>query len=185
MRYLCALLLLFLFMCHLISFENTLYLSFPAPTVPTVAAAMKKARDIVQYFNKLTQATKKLKDQQHKSSLPKYIGQPKNILQDVKTRWWSTYRMLKRLQFLQEAISHYLVDYPEEADTVIITAQVWKIYYQIEITLKTMGFWQRVLEGEKYVTGSLVPLYTIRQSFLQVIASQATKHVVKELTRSY
>ncbi len=66
-----------------------------------------------------------------------------------------------------------------------ITAQEWKICYQIEITLKTMGFWQRVLEGEKYVTGSLVPLaiYTIRQSFLQAIASQATKQVVKELTR--
>ncbi len=66
-----------------------------------------------------------------------------------------------------------------------ITAQEWKIYYQIEITLKTMGFWQRVLEREKYVTGSLVPLaiYTIRQSFLQVIASEATKQAVKELTR--
>jgi hypothetical protein len=32
-----------------------------------------------------------------------------------------------------------------------ITAQEWKIYYQIEVALKTMGFWQRVLEGEKYV----------------------------------
>ncbi len=56
----------------LISFGNTLYLSFAAPAVPTVAVAMKKVRDIVQYFNKSTQATKKLKDQQHKSSLAKY-----------------------------------------------------------------------------------------------------------------
>jgi len=57
---------------------------------------MKKARDIIEYFNKLTQATKKLKDQQCKSSLFKYSGQSKNILQDVKTRWWSTYCMQKR-----------------------------------------------------------------------------------------
>ncbi len=93
--------------------------------------------------------------------------------------------MLKRLRFLREAISHYFINYPEEVDTVTITAQEWKICYQIEITLKTMGFWQRVLEGKKYVTGSLVPLaiYTIQQSFLQVIASQATEQVVKELTR--
>ncbi len=146
---------------------------------------MKKARDIIQYFIKSTQATNKLKDQQQESLLPKYSSQPKNILQGVKTRWWSTYCMLKRLQFLRQAISHYFVNYPKEANTVTITAQEWTIYYQIEITLKTMGFWQRVLEGEKYVTGSLIPLaiYTIRQSFLQVIASQATKHVVKELTR--
>jgi hypothetical protein len=48
-----------------------------------------------------------------------------------------------------------------------------------------MGFWQRVLEGEKYVTSSSVPvaIYTVRQSFLHVIASQATKQVVKLLTR--
>jgi hypothetical protein len=109
--------------------------------VPTVAAAMKKARDIIQYFNKSTQATKKLKDMQHESSLPKYSGQPKNILQDVVTRWWSTYCMLKRLQVLREAISHYFVNNPNEADTMTITAQEWKIYYQIEVALKTMGFW--------------------------------------------
>ena len=137
MRYLGALLRLFCLSCTLISLGNTLYLSFAAPTVPTVAAAMKKACGIVQYFNKLTQATKKLEDQQHGSSLPKYSGQPKNILQDIKTRWWSTYCMLKRLRFLREAISHYFVDYPKEADTVTFTAQEWKICYQIEITLKT------------------------------------------------
>ena len=59
-----------------------------APNVPVVAKAMKNARAIVQYFNKSTQATNKLKDQQQESSLAKYIGKPKNILQDVKTRWW-------------------------------------------------------------------------------------------------
>ena len=84
---------------------------------------MKKAWEIVQYFNKSTQATKKLKNQQHESLLTKYSGQPKNILQDVKTRWWSTYCMLKRLRFLREAISHYFVDYPKEANAVAITTQ--------------------------------------------------------------
>jgi hypothetical protein len=48
-----------------------------------------------------------------------------------------------------------------------------------------MGFWQCVLEGKKYVTGSLVPvaIYTIRQSVLQVIASEATEDIVRVLTR--
>lgn len=157
-----------------------------APKVPTVTTAMKKARDIVQYFNKSTQATKKLKDQQQKSSLSKYSGRPKNILQDVKTRWWSTFRMLKRLRFLREAICHYIVDNPEETEALTITTQEWKICYQVEVTLTTMGFWQCVLEGEKYVTGSLVPLAiysSIRQSFLQVIGSGAAEEAVKKLTR--
>jgi hypothetical protein len=49
-----------------------------------------------------------------------------------------------------------------------------------------MAFWQRVFEGEKYVTGSLIPvaIYTICQSFLQFIASQAADPVVKQLTRN-
>ncbi len=49
----------------------------------------------------------------------------------------------------------------------------------------TMAFWQRILEGEKYVTGSLLPvaIYTICQSFLQVITSDGSDPVVKKLTR--
>jgi hypothetical protein len=48
-----------------------------------------------------------------------------------------------------------------------------------------MAFWQRILEGEKYITGSLVPvaIYTICQSFLQVIASVGSDPVVKKLMR--
>jgi hypothetical protein len=148
--------------------------------------AMKKAREMVQYFNKSTQATKKLKDQQQESSMAKYSGQPKNILQDVKTpRWWSTYRMLKRLRYLREAISHYVVDNQQDSDLVNLTPEEWRVCNQVEVTLQTMAFWQRILEGEKYVTGSLVPLaiFTIRQSFLQVIASAGSDQFVKRLTR--
>ncbi len=48
-----------------------------------------------------------------------------------------------------------------------------------------MAFWQQIHEGEKYVTGSLVPLaiYTNCQLFLQVIASVGSDSVVKTLTR--
>ena len=73
----------FLLLFHLVSIWIAVICV--ASNVPTVTAAMKKARKMVQYFNKSTQATKKLKDQQHESSLTNYSGQPKNILQDVKT----------------------------------------------------------------------------------------------------
>ena len=117
--------------------------------------------------------------------MAKYSGQPKNILQDVKTRWWSTYRMLKRLRYLREAISHYVVDNQQDSDLVNLTPEEWRVCNQVEVTLQTMAFWQRILEGEKYVTGSLVPLaiFTIRQSFLQVIASAGSDQFVKRLTR--
>jgi hypothetical protein len=93
--------------------------------------------------------------------------------------------MLKRLRFLREAISHYVVDDHQDSDLINLTPGEWRVCLQVEITLKTMAFWQRILEGEKYVTGSLVPLsiYTICWSFLQVIASVASDPVVKRLTR--
>ena len=150
-----------------------------------VARAIKTARAIAQYFNKSTQAAKKNPDQQRESSLAKYSGQPKSILQDVKTRRRSTYRMLKRLRFLQEAISHYVVDNRHDSDLENLTAEERRLCHQVEITLQTMAFWQWTLEGEKYVTGSFVPvaIYTIRQSFLQVIASVGSDPMVKKLMK--
>jgi hypothetical protein len=74
-----------------------------------------------------------------------------------------------------------VVDNPCDSDLVNLTHEEWRLCHQVEITLQTMAFWQQILEGEKYVTGSLIPLaiYTIRQSFLQVITSFGSDPVVK------
>ena len=152
--------------------------------MPGVAIAMKKARDIATLFNKSTQATTKLKTVQMDSSLPEHNGIPKRVLQDVVTRWWSTFRMLKRLRFLKKALSIYDIEHDDDKFENL-TPEEWKTCEQIEITLSTMATWQRVLEGENYVTGSLVPLaiFTIRKSFLQVIASDETVPNVRKLTK--
>jgi hypothetical protein len=78
-----------------------------------------------------------------------------------------------------------VVGNPHDLDLVNLTREEWRLCHQIEITLQIMAFWQRILEGEKYVTGSLIPLaiYTIHQPFLQVIASVGSDPVVKKLTR--
>jgi hypothetical protein len=78
-----------------------------------------------------------------------------------------------------------VVDNSHDTDLENLTLQEWKLYHQVEITLQIMAFWQRILEGEKYVTGSLVPvaIYTICQSFMQVITSDGSDPVVKKLTR--
>jgi hypothetical protein len=74
------------------------------------------------------------------------------------------YRMLRRLRFLREAISHYVVDSPQESDLMNLTPEEWRVCHQVEVTLQTMAFWHRILEGEKYVTGSLIreAIFTIR-----------------------
>ena len=72
-----------------------------------------------------------------------------------------------------------MVDNPHDSDLENLTAEEWRLCHEVEITLQTMAFWQQILEGEKYVTVSVVPvgIYTIRQSFLQVIASVGSRVV--------
>ena len=49
---------------------------------------------IVEFFNKSTQAMTKLKQNQTNSTVPEYEKQATalGVLQDVVTRWWSTFR---------------------------------------------------------------------------------------------
>ena len=146
---------------------------------------MKKLRSIVGYFEKSTQATSKLLNFQSKSDVKEYKEQPrpKKLLQDVVTRWWSTYRMLRRARFLKKAIMGLLA--AEEVSCDTMSASEWAILHQIEITLETMAHFQRVLEGEYYVTASLVPIavYQIRKKYQEVINSAHSLEEVKNLVK--
>ena len=79
-----------------------------------------------------------------------------------------------------------MVNNPHDSDVENLTAEEWSLCHQVEITLLKLAFWQQILEGEKSVTGSLVPvaIYNILQSFLQVIVSIGSDPVVKKLTGS-
>jgi len=81
-------------------------LAFDDKNIPGSERVMKTARATIEYFTKSTQNMTKLKNFQNSSMLEKYSEQkePKKILQDSRTRWWSTYRMLRRLHFLRETI---------------------------------------------------------------------------------
>ncbi|EJK60804.1 hypothetical protein THAOC_18785, partial [Thalassiosira oceanica] len=93
-----------------------------------------------------------------------YDNTSKTVLQDTPTRWWSTYRMIRRLLFLRPIIRDMIDD--DKIDVEDLSKEEWKYCHQVCVTLATMSKWQRVLEGEKYVTGSLVPLaiFSIRKT---------------------
>ncbi len=114
---------------------------------------MSKARKNVEYFNKLTQQTSKLLNFQKESNLAIYSGHgffTKKLLQDVITRWWLSYRMLKCLRFLKPAL---MCSYAAKEITCdMLDHDQWVVLEQIEITLKKISMWQRILEGEKYPT---------------------------------
>jgi len=59
-----------------------------------------------------------------------------------------------------------------------------EILHQIEIVLEKMAYWQRILEGDKYITKSLVcvAIFKILEAYVDNIESKADPSVV-DLTR--
>ena len=145
---------------------------------------MAKMQSVVGYFESSTQAMTKLLDFQRTSHLSIYKNQrPKKPLQDVVTRWWSTYRSITRLRFLKKAITSLLV--VGEIECEHISKEEWLVLDQLQILLETMAHFQRILEGESYVTGSLVPVavFQIRQGYVEVIECDDTDPSVKSLAK--
>jgi hypothetical protein len=127
-----------------------------------------------------TQAMAKLLDFQHTTDVQEYQDKAelKKTLQDVVTRWRSTYRM-RRLRFLKKAIKFLvtceLINYLDLSD------EEW----MGKMALETMANYRRILEGESYVTASMVAVavFQIRKSYLDVIDCQYTKVAVVRLTK--
>ena len=85
---------------HAYCIDHTLYLNaklaFDDKYIPGANGVMKKARSLVKYFSKSNQKHDMLKDR--KKTMPAYstLKKPLTILQDVITRWWSTWIMIRR-----------------------------------------------------------------------------------------
>jgi hypothetical protein len=108
--------------------------------VPLANDAMSKARKIIEYFNKSNQQNAKLVNYQKDSTLTIYSGpgfHPKKLLQDVITRWWSSYQMLKRLRFLKTALMSLHI--AKEISCEMLSMEEWIVLEQIEITLIKMA----------------------------------------------
>ena len=116
---------------------------------------MKKCRSLVEVFTTSTQKMEKLLKIQQ--SMNVYNGKvPVKTIQDVVTRWWSTYTMLDRLAYLKPAITALVADHviPEE---YILSASEWHTIVKIIDILKPFKTAQKYLEGENYVTISWIP----------------------------
>ena len=122
--------------------SSFIYILYTAKNVPLAASALKKARAIIGYFESSTQAMGKLLDFQRNSTIEEYKNQkkPKKPLQDVVTRWWSTYRSLRRLRWLKKAIKGLIAT--GEVSIGDLSADEWLCLHQIEIVLETMAYWQ-------------------------------------------
>jgi hypothetical protein len=131
-----------------------------------------KARRIVQYFNKSTQALAELRKCYDRlwidkgGPVSKKLADGWVLKQDVITRWWSTYTMLDRLLCLHvpTAIGNYYNEnggfQKTKAKSKIenLTLEDWEALRQLKELLQPFKNSQKILEGNKYITASLTPL---------------------------
>jgi hypothetical protein len=130
-----------------------------AKNVPVVASAMKKMRAMNGYFESSTQAMNKLLDFQSATEIEEYKGQakPKKTIQDVVTRWWSTYRSMRRLRFLKKAIKSLIASELIKCDD--LSNDEWMVLHQVELTLETMADYQRNQHTYMYCPDPATSLY--------------------------
>ena len=91
------------------------------------------------------------------------VRNPKILIADVKTRWWSTYMMMTRVLEMKPYLS---VDDPAFVTVVEFTRRMWSVCRAFVRVLKPLRDAQLLLEGSHYITISWVPstLELIRQS---------------------
>ena len=138
-------------------------------------ATMAKARKLAGHFHHSTQAMAKLME------LGKLLLAPAHrdgltTVQDVVTRWWSTFSMCERLIILRPVLTALEgieggIFVPED---VRLTATEWTIIEMGKVVLAPLMFAQQVLEGELYVTNSLVVpiLHELRTGLQAELARQ-------------
>ena len=107
------------------------------------------------------------------------------VIQDVTTRWWSTWSMIARLLQLKRALQSL---HRDELLDIGLTEAQWTILAMLEKVLRPFMQVQKALEGDKYVSLSLVPylLSTLRAN-LQAVATpeSAVKQIATQMLTEF
>jgi hypothetical protein len=166
---------------HLYCIDHNLHLNakiaFDDTNLPGSENAMKAARSQVQFFNASTQALDKLMNMQQTT---RHGEKSLKLLQDVQTRWWSTWKMLNRLLILTPTIEALIAS--GQVSTSSLTSHQKQVLTEVEHLLSPVAKAQKTLEGDKYPTISFVPFFVWK--LREHLKSQCTAPLVDQLLPS-
>jgi len=122
-------------------------------------SVLKKVRRLVRYFKKSPQGQQQLR--QIQKTVEKTKDRQVDVIQDVATRWWSTLSMLDRLFHIRESLiifadQHGFPKQSKESAIEMFAKADWDALDVLRKVLKPFRSVQVLLEGNKYVTSSLV-----------------------------
>jgi hypothetical protein len=127
-------------------------------------SVLKKSRDLVSFFHSSTIATEKLISAQ-KHLKPNCTTL--KLLQDVKTRWWSTHSLISRILELRGPLQYIFQNEFRHREGPNIETALEKLQLidsdfehleNMEFVLKPFREAQKALEGEHYVNISFLPI---------------------------
>jgi hypothetical protein len=105
-----------------------------------------KVKTIVTHFKYSSKTTAKLRAFQESKSK---VKNPWKLLQDLVTRWNSTFYMIKRFVKLEEAVRSTVALL--DADLPKITLNEWCVIKELKIILDPFEDTTRVISGQKYL----------------------------------
>jgi len=122
---------------------------------PRVSRVMTKARKLVEHFSKSTKSTYHLRQMQIQSG--KSEAEALVLIQDVTTRWTSSYNMLKRLSLLQDYV-HGVLAQSDKRHVRELDFSAEESYQLRELctALEPLSAAMQDIGGESYCSISLV-----------------------------
>jgi len=151
----------------------------------TCIEPLSALKALVNFINSSPQSNAKLADCQKKIHPGK---RPLKLLNEVRTRWWSTYTMIQRAIKLQQALTMMKRNeimmrqqnrrqlQPSKLEQLCLKEQDFDTLGFMEDLLAPFADAQRCLEGEKYVNISLIVLVIKKLQTALVGALAASEH---------
>lgn len=122
---------------------------------------MKDSRKLVGHFKHSSSATSRLHDIQKEIGLPVH-----QLLQDVATRWNSSYLMLNRLSEQKRAVSLYLTECSDDK-TVGLTSHQWTLMARVVKLLRPFEQLTREISSADACLSVVLPAVQAILLFLQ------------------
>ncbi|XP_061704198.1 zinc finger BED domain-containing protein 4-like [Cydia pomonella] len=139
---------------------------------PNINESLTAARRIVTHFNHSSTAQEKMVLIQNELNLPKH-----KLIQDVTTRWNSTFYMCERLIEQKRAVSLYISDYSGSINFNNLTERQWQLVKELLTILQPFEEITRITSSNFSCISEVIPHVNILLKYLAKPASDDSNTV--------